>query len=71
MNVRAHMLVPPHFFVSTAFKKMRWKDEFRKWLPKFLTHLLSAVRASIFLARRIQSFLSLVDCEVGVCLLTI
>ena len=28
------MLVPPHFLVSTAFKKMRWKDEFRKWLPK-------------------------------------
>ena len=28
------MLVPPHFFVSTAFKKMRLKDEFRKWLPK-------------------------------------
>ena len=28
------MLVPPHFFVSTAFKKMRWKDEFRKWLLK-------------------------------------
>ena len=34
MNVRAHRLVPPHFLVSTAFKKMRWKDEFRKWLPK-------------------------------------
>ena len=30
------MLVPPHFLVSTAFKKMRWKDEFRKWLPKLL-----------------------------------
>ena len=30
----------------------------------FLIHLLSAVRALIFLARRIQSFLSLVDCEV-------
>ena len=30
MNVQAHMLVPPHFLVSTAFKKMRWKDEFRK-----------------------------------------
>ena len=29
------MLVPPHFLVSTAFKKMKWKDEFRKWLPKF------------------------------------
>ena len=28
------MLVPPHFLVSTAFKKMRWKYEFRKWLPK-------------------------------------
>ena len=28
------MLVPPHFFVSTAFKKTRWKDEFRNWLPK-------------------------------------
>ena len=28
------MLVPPHFLVSTAFKKMRWKDEFRIWLPK-------------------------------------
>ena len=28
------MLVPPHYLVSTVFKKMRWKDEFRKWLPK-------------------------------------
>ena len=38
---------------------------------EFLIHLFSAVRASIFLARRIQSFLSLVDCEVGICVLTI
>ena len=30
----------------------------------FLIHLLSAVRALIFLARRIQQFLSLVDREV-------
>ena len=30
----------------------------------FLIHLLSAVRALIFLARRIQPFLSLVDREV-------
>ena len=30
----------------------------------FFIHLLSAVRALIFLARRIQPFLSLVDCEV-------
>ena len=38
---------------------------------EFLIHLLSAVRASIFIARRIQPFLSLVDCEVGICVLTI
>ena len=37
----------------------------------FLIHLLSAVRAFIFLARRIQPFLSLVDCEVESCVLTI
>ena len=30
----------------------------------FIIHLLSAVRALIFLARRIQPLLSLVDCEV-------
>ena len=37
----------------------------------FLIHLLSAVRALIFLARRVQSFLSLVDREVEFCVLTI
>ena len=37
---------------------------------RFLIHL-SAVRALIFLARRIQLFLSLIDCEVGICVLTI
>ena len=36
----------------------------------FLVHLLSAVRAFIFLARRIQPFLSLVDREVEFCVLT-
>ena len=36
----------------------------------FLIHLLSAVRALIFLARRIQLFLSLVDHEVEFCVLT-
>ena len=38
---------------------------------EFLIRLVSAVRTSIFLARRIQPFLSLVDCEVGICVLTI
>ena len=37
----------------------------------YLIHLLSAVRALIFLARRIQPFLSLVDREVEFCVLTI
>ena len=38
---------------------------------RFLIHLLSAVRAFILLARRIQPFLSLVDREVEFCVLTI
>ena len=37
----------------------------------FLIHLLSAVRALIFLSRRIQPFLSLVDREVEFYVLTI
>ena len=37
----------------------------------FLIQLLSAVRALIFLARRIQPFFSLVDREVEFCVLTI
>ena len=37
----------------------------------FLIHLPSAVRALIFLARRIQPFLSLVDREVEFCVLMI
>ena len=37
----------------------------------FFIHLLSAVRALIFLAKRIQPFLSLVDREVKFCVLTI
>ena len=37
----------------------------------FLFHLLSAVRALTFLARRIQPFLSLVNREVEFCVLTI
>ena len=36
----------------------------------FFIHLISAVRTLIFLARRIQPFLSLVDREVDCCVLT-
>ena len=38
---------------------------------EFLIHLLSTVRGFVFLARRMQSFLSLIDREVVVCVLTI
>ena len=38
---------------------------------RFLIHLLSAVRALIFLARRIQPFLSLVDREVEFCVVVV
>ena len=37
----------------------------------FLIHLLSAVRALIFLARRIQPFFSLVNREVGFCVVVV
>ena len=37
----------------------------------FLIHLLSAVRALVFLARRIQPFLSLVDREVESCVVVV
>ena len=40
-------------------------------LTGFIIHLPSAVRALIFLAGRIQPFLSLVDGEVEFCVLTI
>ena len=38
---------------------------------KFLTHLSSAVQTFVFLVRRIQPFLSLVDRDVELCALTI
>ena len=38
---------------------------------EFLIHLPSAVRALVFLARRTQLFLSLVDREVELCVLTV
>ena len=37
----------------------------------FLIHLLSGMRAFMFLAMRIQPFLSLVDREVEFCVLTV
>ena len=54
--------------------QVRWTYQpgsHRRKVTQFLIHLLSAVRALIFLARRIQPSLSLVDREVEFCVLTI
>ena len=50
---------------STRFYVVMW-HRILYFLQNLLISLLSAVRALIFLARRIQPFLSLVDCEVEV-----
>ena len=51
--------------------QVRWTYQPGSHRRKVIIHLLSAVRAFIFLARRIQPFLSLVDREVEFCVLTI
>ena len=53
--------------------QVRWTYQpgsHRRKVTGFLIHLPSAVRALIFVARRIQPFLSLVDREVEFCVLT-
>ena len=54
--------------------QVRWTYQpgsHRRKFTGFLIHLLSAVRALIFIARRIQPFLSLLDCEIEFCVLTV
>ena len=61
-----------HVFVFFLFiLDIKFVGRTRRGHTGFLIHLLSAVRALIFLARRIQPFLSLVDREVEFCVLTI
>ena len=45
INVQAHMLVPPHFLDSTAFKKMIWQHESGKSFPK-LSNNCSSTRVN-------------------------
>ena len=62
------------FLPINSGHQVRWTYQpgsHRRKVTGFLIHLLSAVRALIFLARRIQPFLSLVDREVEFCVLTI
>ena len=58
------------FWTSSSFDVPAWVIQ-EKGHTGFLIHLLSAVRALIFLAKRIQPLLSLVDREVEFCVLTI
>ena len=75
----------PHSYPETRFRRERARNGMTigsvcfcevcgrtsRGYTGFLIHLPSAVLALIFLARRLQPFLSLVDREVEFCLLTI
>ena len=52
------------FWTSNSLDVPQPRSHRSKVTQDFLIHLLSAVRTLIFLARRIQPFLSLVDHEV-------
>ena len=52
------------FILDIKFVERTSRGSHRRKVTGFFIHLPSAVRALIFLARRIQSFLSLVDREV-------
>ena len=54
----------PIYFERRACGRTSWGH------TGFLIHLPSAVHALIFLSRRVQPFLSLVDYEVEFCVLT-
>ena len=60
----------PSFWTSSSLDVLAGVTQ-KEGHTGFLIHLLSAVRSLIFLARRIQPFLSLVDREVEFCVLTI
>ena len=63
------------FLAIRSGHQVRWtyqpESHRRKVIHNFFIHLSFAVRALIFLARRIQRFLSLVDREVEFCVLAI
>ena len=62
------------FFPIYSGRQVRWMYQpvtQKEGHTGFLIHLPSAVHTFIFLARRIQPFLSLVDREVEFCVLTV
>ena len=71
--IRALVVVCVCFLPIHSGHQVRWTYQpgsHRRKVTGFLIHLPSAVRALIFVARRIQPFLSLVDREVEFCVLT-
>ena len=61
----------PHLFWTLSSLDVPARVTQEEGHTGFLIHLPSAVHAFIFLARRIQPFLSLVDREAEFCVLTI
>ena len=63
-------VLPSHLFWTSSLLDIQAGVTQEEGHTGFLIHLLSAVHAFIFLARRIQPFFSLVDREVELCVLT-
>ena len=59
------------FWIQSTYQPGSHRKKVEEGNTGFSIHLLSVVLALIFLARRIQPFLSLVDREVEFCVLTI
>ena len=71
LHMRIDSVLSSHLFWTSSSLDVPAGVTQEKNRTGFLIHLPSAVRALIFLARRIQSLLSLVDREVEFCVLTI
>ena len=70
-HVRCVCVFSSHLFWTSSSLDVPAENTQEEGHTGFFVHLLSVVRALIVLARRIQSFLSLVDREVEFCVLTI
>ena len=67
--IRSFLLFSSHYFWASSSFDVPAGATQEEGQTGFLIHLPSAVRALIFLARRIQPFISLVDREVEFCVL--
>ena len=69
--IQATTMLSSHLFWTSSSLEVPAGVTQEEGHTRFLIHLPSAVHAFIFLARRIQRFLSLVDRDVEFCVLTI